>query len=183
MSGVDSRGVGKEGQLMTIDDYEDRVKNVGVLYVDLYPYHQDKEGQIEFLVLRRKADVELANTWQTISGKIKKGQTISQTFWMQAQKRTGISPSEVFKIDHVNTFYDDHYDTVMLVPVAACRLDSKEVQLSDLHVEYRWVPAEEIGEFLIWPNQRLCVELINNMLRNRSLITKFHMLDNNPLPE
>lgn len=157
---------------MTIINYQDRIKQVGVLYIDLYPYriHND---QLEFLILKRNTGLELSETWQAISGKIKKEEKISQAFWRQALEKTGITPNKIFKIDYVSTFYDDYYDTVMMVPVAACEMPHAEkVQLSELHIDYKWVNALEVNEHLIWPNQKQSISLIQSMLK--SGITKFH---------
>jgi hypothetical protein len=44
----------------------------------------------------------------------------------------------LYKLDTVNIFYDEFYDTVMLVPAAAARLASRDVKLdTSLHCEHR----------------------------------------------
>lgn len=160
---------------MSIDKFKNRMKSVGVLYIDMYPYRVNTDGKVEFLVLKRNTGVELAESWQTISGKIKENETIKQAFWRQATDKIGATPNRIFKIDYVSTFYDDYYDTVMMVPVAACEVPfDLDVQLSDLHVEYKWLSIENALEFLIWPNQKTSMELIVKMLRTD--ISKFHEL-------
>lgn len=107
--------------------------------------------------------------------KIKKDESIKEAFWRQANEKIGTEPLRIFKIDYVSSFYDDYYDTVMMVPVAACEISRNiEIQISDLHVDYKWVSKEEIEDFLIWPNQKNCIDLIFKMLQSR--ISTFHEL-------
>jgi len=152
-----------------IDNYADRLKTVGVLYVDLYPFRKTSKGDFEYLLFRRNDKVELANTWQTISGKIEKDERISEAFSRLAKKRTGVNPKKIIKLQTVNMFYDEYYDTVMLVPTSACELaEDDEVVISDLHTEYRWSSKEEALDLLIWPNQKKVIELIEVTCKSMS---------------
>lgn len=162
---------------MTIQNFSERLHSLGVLYVDVYPWRKAKDGQIEFLILKRKDQVELNSTWQAISGKLIKNEKISDAFWRLVYKRTGLEAVSIFKIDYVNVFYDAYYDTVMHVPVAAAELKYlSEVKLSDLHVDFAWVKLDDALNKLIWPNQQLSLRLMHDMILE-SKISKFHYLE------
>jgi ADP-ribose pyrophosphatase YjhB (NUDIX family) len=161
-----------------IEQFSNRVKAVGVLYVDLYPYYLDPaSGEVYFLLLKRRADVELPGSWQAVSGKIRERERIRQAFVRQLAEKTGLVPVELFKLDHVSMFYDDHYDAVMLVPTAACRVESMDVTLdASLHAEHRWVPSSEVGKFVVWENQVQVMHSVEAMVRNSKHISQFHRL-------
>ena len=111
---------------MSLESFKNRIKPLGVLYVDIYPYRLDSTGNPEFLALKRNNTVELASTWQAISGKIHEDETIRAAMWRQCEEKLGLTPKRLFKIDFVNVFYDDFYDTVMHVPTAAAELSDSQ---------------------------------------------------------
>lgn len=140
------------------------MKQVGVLYVDVYPCRLKPDGGIEFLVFRRRPDVIMPGVWQGISGKLVEDEKISAAFLRQVTKKTGSAPRRLFKLDYVNTFYDDHYDTVMFVPSAGC-LVGDEISIDErLHDAYRFVDEAELVELLPFANQvnafRLAAEYV-----------------------
>lgn len=160
---------------MSIEKYKERLKTVGVLYIDLFPFRKLENDNIQFLIIKRKSGVELSDSWQAISGKIRENEKISNAFFRQCNEKIGVEPKRIFKIDHINTFYDNYYDTVMMVPVAACEVDSSSnIILSDLHVDYKWVSASEAEEYLIWPNQLTSINLVERILKNK--VSPFNML-------
>lgn len=162
---------------MSLEKFKDRVKPVGVLYVDVYPYNIDSQGNVKYLILRRNVGVELEGSWQQVTGKIMEGEKIRQSFLRQVKDKTGQIPTKLFKIEKVSTYYDDYYDTVMMVPCAACELEIRSVQLDDsLHKEYKWADFEEAMDLLLWHNQKEALQIIDRMVNNPSLISKFHYL-------
>ena len=135
---------------MSLVPYIPQMKPLGVLYVDVYPYRLMTDGTPEFLIARRNDHVEMPSSWQFLSGKIKEGETIRHAFWRQSQHKLGVEPVRMFKVDFVNTFYDDYYDTVMMVPSAACELSATDTfTLSDLHTEAQWVKPNKLGQTLL----------------------------------
>ena len=150
---------------MNIDAYKDQIKRASILYVDVYPYILQKKGNVKFLLLKRTDHGELANSWQPVSGKIAKKETIRAAFKRMVLTKTGQKPIKMYKLDIVNMFYDDYYDTVMFVPCAACQLQSESVILSPkLHVDYRWVDEKEAANILEWEMQIHCIKTIATKL-------------------
>jgi 8-oxo-dGTP pyrophosphatase MutT (NUDIX family) len=161
---------------MDFEDFGDRIKRLGVLYVDVYPYHLDDDGRPSFLILKRRSDVVLADSWQFISGKLMKGETIRKAFIRQVVQKTSQHPIKMFKIERVNIFYDDYYDTVMVVPAACCQLVDKRVLLDEtLHTEFAWITAREADEFLQLPVQIEFVRAVEAHLLGRGF-TRFQEL-------
>lgn len=162
---------------MTANNPLGPIKPVGVLYVDVYPYFLNEDGLPEYLLLKRRSDVSLPDSWQTVSGKILAEESISSAFVRQVRQKTGQTPVRLFKIDYVNTYFDQDYDTVMLVPVAACQLQSREILLnSSLHSDSKWSSLETALSLLKWPNQRHSLEIVDGMIRTKDAITPFHVL-------
>jgi hypothetical protein len=124
-----------------------------VLYVNVYPYRL-QGAHPEYLLFRRRKDVVLPGIWQPISGKIVTGQTISEAFAAQVEKKTGGPADRIDSVDYVNTYYDSHYDAVMLVPSAVARISERAIRLdADLHDEVCWVKYEEIPKAIPFAGQ------------------------------
>ena len=92
-------------------------------------------------MVRRREDVVTPGSWQALSGKLLDGERIADGFVRQVVGKAGQRPLRIHKLAAVSTFYDEHYDTVMLVPAAAAELAADATVRLDptLHVEHRWV--------------------------------------------
>ena len=146
---------------MRFEDYIDRVRPVGVLYVDVHPFTVVGDA-IQFLVLRRRSDNELLPAeWQTVSGKLLPDERIVDGFNRQVSKKTGLVPERLFKLNSVATFFDEHYDTVMLVPNAVALLPHESIKIdTSLHDAHEWLELDEALERLQWPTQKLAIRAI-----------------------
>jgi hypothetical protein len=101
-----------------------------------------------------------------VCGKIAKDEQIRTAFVRQVCEKTGQQPTELYKLDTVNVFYDECYDTVMLVPAAAARLASRDVRLdTSLHCEHRWVRGQDVEQYLQFSKQVECLRMIEGLLR------------------
>jgi ADP-ribose pyrophosphatase YjhB (NUDIX family) len=149
-----------------IGEYADRIRPIGVLYVDVHPFRVSERQGLEYLLLRRVEGVPLAGQWQTVSGKIQQGERIADAFVRQVRKKTGQDPLRIFKLAEVTTFYDEYYDTVMMVPGAAAELSGDhEVRIDpSLHRESRWANEQLARELLPWPAQRRALSTISAMI-------------------
>lgn len=150
---------------MRIDDYQERLRPIGVLYVDAYPFVFDHDGAKRFLLLRRSRDVVNPGAWQAVSGKIAKDERIEHAFTRQVQKKTGTTPQQLFKLSRVSTFYDEYYDTVMIVPAVGALMPVTDVTIDEeLHVEFGWFAAKEARAMLQFSSQRKAIRAINRSL-------------------
>ena len=155
---------------MSVDyaSFSDRIKPLGVLYVDVYPYAYTDDGDLEFLLFRRLSSVVMPGQWQPICGKIKKDERISEAFHRQVVKKTGSPPLNLFKIDHVNIFFDDFYDTIMFVPSAACEVQRQVTLDSSLHDDAMFVKSSQFEAYGLFDAQMRAYEVLESTLKKRA---------------
>ena len=139
--------------------------NLKVRVVDCYVYFQ-KAKEVEFLLLKRNKNKLYEHLWQGVAGKIEKNEEAWQTAIRELKEETGLVPVKIFVADHVSQFYEKHGDRVNLVPVFGIEVDSKNVILSDEHIEYKWVAFKEAFDTLVWNGQKKGIQTVYNMVSN-----------------
>mgnify|MGYP000278861353 FL=1 len=139
--------------------------NIKVRVVDCYVYRQTDKG-LMFLILKRNEKKLYEHLWQGVAGKIEKDEEAWQTAIRELKEETGLDPVKMFVADHVSQFYEKHGDRVNLVPVFGIEVDSKNVILSDEHIEYKWVDFKEAFDTLVWNGQKKGIQTIYNMVSN-----------------
>ncbi|MGB9281597.1 MAG: hypothetical protein WCB57_16170 [Pseudonocardiaceae bacterium] len=91
------------------------------------------------------------------------GERIADAFVRQVRTKTGRTPLAVSKLAEVTTFYDEYYDTVMLVPGAAALLGDGDVTLAArLHVAHRWLSRPDACAVLPFPGQHNALAVIED---------------------
>ena len=139
--------------------------NIKVRVVDCYVYQQTDKG-LKFLILKRNEKKLYEHLWQGVAGKIEKDEEAWQTAIRELKEETGLDPVKMFVADHVSQFYEKHGDRVNLVPVFGIEVDSKNVILSDEHIEYKWVDFKEAFDTLVWNGQKKGIQTVYNMVLN-----------------
>ena len=139
--------------------------NIKVRVVDCYVYQQTDKG-LKFLILKRNEKKLYEHLWQGVAGKIEKDEEAWQTAIRELKEETGLDPVKMFVADHVSQFYEKHGDKVNLVPVFGIEVDSKNVILSDEHIEYKWVDFKEAFDTLVWNGQKKGIQTVYNMVSN-----------------
>ena len=139
--------------------------NIKVRVVDCYVYQQTDKG-LKFLILKRNEKKLYEHLWQGVAGKIEKNEEAWQTAIRELKEETGLDPVKMFVADHVSQFYEKHGDRVNLVPVFGIEVDSKNVILSDEHIEYKWVDFKEAFDTLVWNGQKKGIQTVYNMISN-----------------
>ena len=139
--------------------------NIKVRVVDCYVYRQTDKG-LKFLILKRNEKKLYEHLWQGVAGKIEKDEEAWQTAIRELKEETGLDPVKMFVADHVSQFYEKHGDRVNLVPVFGIDVDSKNVILSDEHIEYKWVDFKEAFDTLVWNGQKKGIQTVYNMVSN-----------------
>ena len=137
--------------------------NLKVRVVDCYVYSQ-KDKEVEFLLLKRNKNKLYEHLWQGVAGKIEKDEKAWETAVRELKEETGLAPKKMFVADHVSRFYEKHKDRMNLVPVFGIEVDSKDVTLSDEHIDYKWLDFEEEFDTLIWNGQKQGLKTVYNML-------------------
>ena len=139
--------------------------NLKVRFVYCYIYHH-KDKELKFLLLKRNKNKLYEHLWQGVAGKIKKDEKAWQTAVRELKEETGFEPKRMFIADHVSYFYEKYEDRMNLVPVFGIEVDSKDVILSDEHIDYKWVDFKEAFETLVWNGQKKGIQTVYNMLIN-----------------
>ena len=99
--------------------------------VDAYIFRK-VNARVQFLLLLRRADAALGNTWQSIHEKIEPGETALEAAERAVLGSTGLTVTEAYSADYINQVYDHLRDTIILVPVFAFAVPPRaQVRLSE----------------------------------------------------
>lgn len=122
--------------------------------VDVYTFRR-VNGRVRFLVLLRRPEIALGNTWHGIHGKVRHGETASQAALREVRETLGILPSSLYSADLIGQFYDHFSDSITLAPVFAAEMTGPgPVILSPDYVDFKWCDLEEAVTLLFSHAQR-----------------------------
>ena len=139
------------------------MSKIKVRVVDCYVFNL-VDNVPEFLILKRNKNKIYEHLWQGVAGKIEKDEKAWQTAIRELKEETGLDPSNIFIADHVSRFYETKGDRVNLVPVFGIEVKSKDVILSDEHVDFKWVHYTDARNTLVWNGQKKGLEVVNDMI-------------------
>lgn len=133
-----------------------------------------KNGELEFLLLKRSPEQYYPNLWQMVSGKIKENETAYQSALREIKEETGLIPEKFWVAPTVNSFYSPDKDYISILPVFAARVEYNSiVKLSKEHTKYKWVNPEEAKKLLAWDGQRKSVDVIVDYVLTRNSFLNF----------
>ena len=89
--------------------------------VDAYVFRH-RQGRAQFLLLRRRPELPLGNTWHGIHGRVSDDETSLEAARRAVRIQTGLSSLVAFSADYINQFFDHATDTIVLAPVFAFQL-------------------------------------------------------------
>ena len=141
------------------------MSKIKVRVVDCYVYNLIHDVP-EFLILKRNKNKIYEHLWQGVAGKIENNEAAWQTAIRELKEETGLDPLNIFIADHVSRFYETKEDRVNLIPVFGIEVDSKDVILSDEHVDFKWVHYTEAKNTLVWNGQKKGLKVVNEMITN-----------------
>ena len=122
-------------------------------------------ARLQFLLLLRRADAALGNTWQAIHGSVELGETATDAAVRAVLQHTGIVDTEIFSADFINQIYDHTRDAVVLAPVFALLVDPRApIVLGDEFSDYAWCEREEAAQRLLWSGLRWSVRHIDEVI-------------------
>ena len=139
---------------------------VTVRVVDCYVFHLVGDSP-EFLILKRNKNKIYEHLWQGVAGKIEKGESAWQTAIRELKEETGLNPLNIFVADHVSRFYETNGDRINLVPAFGIEVESKDVILSEEHVDFKWVDYTEAKNTLVWNGQKTGLKIVNDMINSK----------------
>jgi dATP pyrophosphohydrolase len=132
--------------------------------VDAYIFRR-VNARLQFLLLLRRPDLPLGNTWQSIHTKILPGETAVDAAKRAMEKETGMTALEAYSADYINQFYDHHTDSIILAPVFAFAVPQRpSITLGEELCDSAWCERDEATARLLWPGQRWAVRHIDAIL-------------------
>ncbi len=122
-------------------------------------------ARIQFLVLRRKPDLAMGDTWQSIHAKIATGESALVAATREVASATGLSAECIYSSDYVNQFFDYNADTIVLAPTFAFKVAARsKPSLSEQYGDYAWCDLEETTARLPLNSQRWAVRHIYDVI-------------------
>ena len=135
---------------------------------------REKNGELEFLLLKRSPDQYYPNLWQMVSGKIKENETAYNAALREIKEETDLVPENFWVAPTVNSFYSPDKDYICLLPVFAAKVSfDSEIKISKEHTEFKWLSPEEAKNILAWDGQRKSVDVIVDYVTNRNSFLNF----------
>jgi dATP pyrophosphohydrolase len=125
------------------------------------------DGVCKHLIIKRNNPYH-SYTWQMVSGVLEKAETATQAALREIKEETGLIPDRFYSADDVEIFYEFRKDRMILVPVFVGFIDKEQkVILSEEHVEYKWVTADEADDYLIFNHQKQMLRKIEEQFVNK----------------
>lgn len=135
---------------------------------------RERNGLLEFLILKRAPYQYYPNLWQMVSGKIKEKETAHTAALREINEETNLFPEKLWVVPNVNSFYAPDGDYICMIPVFAAKVNYfSEIKISSEHVEYKWASPEETKNHLAWQGQRKSVDVIVDYFLNRNSYLNF----------
>ena len=132
--------------------------------VDVYVFRR-LNARVQFLLLQRRADVALGQTWQSFHTHIQSHETTLAAASRAVLELSGLRVSAVFSADYVNQFYDDTRDVLVLAPVIAVNVSPQApVQLGRELRDCAWLDRDEATARLPFAGQRWAVRHIDEIM-------------------
>ena len=132
--------------------------------VDAYIFRKIN-ARVQFLLLMRRPDLTLGNTWQGIHERVEPGETALEAAERGILARTGLEATEAYSADYINQVYDHTRDTIILAPVFAFAVPARaRPRLSDEYGDSAWCEREEATARLLWSGQRWAIRHIDEII-------------------
>lgn len=144
--------------------------------VDVYVFRRSRR-QIQFLLLRRRPDLMLGDTWQSIHGRVNPGEGAAEAALREIREKINLVPAELYSADYINQFYDHQTDQIVLAPSFAAVVSARDKpHCSEEYSDYAWCDLEETVGRLTWASQRWAVRHIYDVIAMGGDEARFYAL-------
>lgn len=141
--------------------------------VDVYPYSIEKD-QVQFLILKRSADVRYAGQWRMVGGKVEENETATDAAIRELQEETGLSPELFWTIPSINQFYDQQSDTIHQIPAFGAQVNGcEQPNLNHEHNAWQWVSEDDVEDYIKWPEQRRLMNLLSSIVTDNEILNEW----------
>ena len=141
--------------------------------VDVYPYREN-QGKVQFLVLKRSADVSYADQWRMVGGKVNDSETYYEGALRELREETSALPKLSWTIPSLNQFYEPKTDSIRQIPAFAAKLPANQsVELNHEHSDYKWISKDQVKNTLSWPEQQRLMLLASSIITNNQILEEW----------
>lgn len=114
---------------------------------------RETSNSMDVLLIKRSDDY-LGGTWQMVSGMLESSESAVDAALRELREETGIVPDRFYSANHLQQFYEVSQNCINLVPVFVAFLDSdRAVALSSEHLDFMWVPYDQVSDHVCFPDQ------------------------------
>jgi dihydroneopterin triphosphate diphosphatase len=122
-------------------------------------------ARLQFLLLQRRADAPLGNSWQAIHARVMPEESAVAAAERALAESTGLAADIVYSADYVNQIFDHARDAVVLIPVLAFEVEPHvRIDPGPDYLAYEWCEREEATARLLWSGQRWSVRHIDDVI-------------------
>lgn len=90
-----------------------------------------------------------------VTGKVEEGETATEAAWREVGEETGLTISQLYSADAVETFFLHAQNRIICSPVFVGFVKETKIKLCpDEHDAYEWLSFEEALKRLVWTEQR-----------------------------
>jgi 8-oxo-dGTP diphosphatase len=112
----------------------------------------DSQVAVKAVIRRRNGKfliVREGQRWQAVGGRLEKGEKLEDGLRRETMEETGITELEIGKVIHVDEWFSKPEGELKHIVALffLCDVASDKVVLSDEHLEYAWVTAEELEDY------------------------------------
>jgi 8-oxo-dGTP pyrophosphatase MutT (NUDIX family) len=136
---------------------------VSVGTIDVYLIAPQPDGW-RILTLQRSLTTRCPTAWETVHGRIERGEEPEQTAIREVREETGLAVERLYSVC-VQPFYLHKTHTVELsVCFAAFVTPGAPVVLGEEHSRYEWLTPEAALDRFVWPRERSALREMMQLL-------------------
>ena len=144
--------------------------------VDIYPFRR-VNTRPQFLILLRRPEIALGNTWHAIHAKVATGETAYAAALREVRQAIGVAPRDFYSADLVSQVYDHYADAISLTPIFAALIEGPApATLSSNFIDYAWCDLDEAAGRLFFSTQRWAVRHIADVIANGGPEAEYYRL-------